>query len=53
MYINGEELPPTTWYPLYRYTKGAIYAPTAARIEGEPGPEPRRVCAEGGERRYR
>ncbi|CAK9782848.1 hypothetical protein CC85DRAFT_120653 [Cutaneotrichosporon oleaginosum] len=33
VYINGEELPPTTWYPLYRYTKGAIYAPTAARIE--------------------
>ncbi|BEI81932.1 hypothetical protein CcaverHIS002_0210920 [Cutaneotrichosporon cavernicola] len=33
VYINGEEFPPTTWYPLYRYTKGAIYAPTAARIE--------------------
>lgn len=34
VYINGEELPPVTWYPLFRYTKGAIYAPSEARLEG-------------------
>ncbi|EJT52107.1 hypothetical protein A1Q2_03301 [Trichosporon asahii var. asahii CBS 8904] len=36
VYINGEELPPTTWYPLYRYNKGAVYSPTEGKIEGEP-----------------
>jgi polyribonucleotide 5'-hydroxyl-kinase len=34
VYINSAELPPTTWYPLYRNLKSAIYAPTPARIEG-------------------
>jgi hypothetical protein len=32
VYINGEELPPTTWYPIYRYTKGAVYSPSEAKL---------------------
>lgn len=34
VYINGEELPPTTWYPIYRNTKSAVYSPSEARLEG-------------------
>ncbi|TXT15651.1 hypothetical protein VHUM_00154 [Vanrija humicola] len=33
VYINGEELPPTTWYPIYRNTKAAVYSPSEARLE--------------------
>ncbi|WRT68306.1 uncharacterized protein IL334_005282 [Kwoniella shivajii] len=33
VFINSEELPPATWYPIHRYTKGSLYAPTAARLE--------------------
>ncbi|WWD02415.1 hypothetical protein V865_000454 [Kwoniella europaea PYCC6329] len=33
VFINSEELPPATWYPIHRYTKGALYAPTQARVE--------------------
>lgn len=37
VYLNGEELPPTTWYPIHRYTKGAIYSPTEGKLERELG----------------
>lgn len=37
VYINGEELPPVTWYPLFKYLKGAIYSPGDARLEGWSG----------------
>ncbi|WWC63199.1 uncharacterized protein I303_105799 [Kwoniella dejecticola CBS 10117] len=33
VFINSEELPQASWYPIHRYTKGAIYAPTQARLE--------------------
>ncbi|WWC71655.1 uncharacterized protein I206_105613 [Kwoniella pini CBS 10737] len=33
VFINSEELPLATWYPIHRYTKGAIYSPTQARVE--------------------
>lgn len=36
VYINSEELPPVTWYPLLRHLKSALYAPTPAKIEGRP-----------------
>ena len=35
VYINSEELPPVTWYPLCRNLKAAIYAPTPAKLEGQ------------------
>ncbi|ODN92739.1 protein Clp1 [Cryptococcus wingfieldii CBS 7118] len=31
--INSEEINPTTWYPIHRYTKAAIYAPSPARLQ--------------------
>lgn len=34
VYINSEELPPVTWYPLHRYLKASIYSPTSAKLEG-------------------
>ncbi|OCF37831.1 mRNA cleavage and polyadenylation factor Clp1 [Kwoniella heveanensis BCC8398] len=33
VFINSEELPPASWYPIHRHTKGALYAPTPARVE--------------------
>lgn len=34
MYINSEELPTSTWYPLLRNLKSAVYAPSGAQLEG-------------------
>ncbi|EIW67326.1 hypothetical protein M231_02531 [Tremella mesenterica] len=31
--INAEELPPSTWYPIHKLTKSAIYAHEPAQIE--------------------
>ncbi|WWC90798.1 uncharacterized protein L201_005735 [Kwoniella dendrophila CBS 6074] len=33
VFLNSEELPPATWYPIHRYTKGALYAPCQSRVE--------------------
>ncbi|CAD6578790.1 MAG: Cleavage polyadenylation factor subunit clp1 [Tremellales sp. Tagirdzhanova-0007] len=38
VYINSQEIPPATWYPIHRNTKSAIYAPTPARVEVSPLP---------------
>ncbi|WWD18985.1 hypothetical protein CI109_103442 [Kwoniella shandongensis] len=36
VFINSCELPPATWYPLYRHLKSSLYAPKPARIEVAP-----------------
>ncbi|KAK8854866.1 hypothetical protein IAR55_003605 [Kwoniella newhampshirensis] len=36
VFINSCELPPTTWYPLYRHLKSSLYASKPARIEVSP-----------------
>ncbi|EAL20505.1 hypothetical protein CNBE4250 [Cryptococcus deneoformans B-3501A] len=33
VFINSQELTPSAWYPIYRHTKSALYAPTSARIQ--------------------
>ncbi|WVR07435.1 hypothetical protein IAU60_004476 [Kwoniella sp. DSM 27419] len=33
VYINSEELPPASWYPIHRHTKGALFSPSTARVE--------------------
>ncbi|KAK4688997.1 polyribonucleotide 5'-hydroxyl-kinase, partial [Tremellales sp. Uapishka_1] len=33
VYINSEELPPSTWYPLHRHLKGSLYFSTSSQIE--------------------
>ncbi|ORX38582.1 hypothetical protein BD324DRAFT_621467 [Kockovaella imperatae] len=38
VYINSEEIPPTTWYPLHRNLKASIYAaqPTKLQVSTPP-----------------
>jgi len=38
VYINSEEIPPETWYPLCRNLKSSIYSPSTAQLEGNPLP---------------
>ncbi|ORY35433.1 hypothetical protein BCR39DRAFT_509714 [Naematelia encephala] len=33
VFINSDELPPVTWYPLLRHLKSSIYAPSYAKLE--------------------
>ncbi|KAI9637324.1 Pre-mRNA cleavage complex II protein Clp1-domain-containing protein [Dioszegia hungarica] len=33
IYINSSEIPRSTWYPLHRYLKSALYGPSGGRLE--------------------
>lgn len=34
IYINYQEIPPNTWYPLYGDLRAAIWSPSPGQIEG-------------------
>jgi polyribonucleotide 5'-hydroxyl-kinase len=36
IYINYQEIPPNTWYPLYGDLRAAIWSPSPGQIEGRP-----------------
>ncbi|WVN90221.1 mRNA cleavage and polyadenylation factor Clp1 [Cryptococcus depauperatus CBS 7841] len=33
LFINSQEIPPSSWYPIHRLTKSSIYAPSPSRIQ--------------------
>ncbi|WVQ81929.1 hypothetical protein IAT38_004056 [Cryptococcus sp. DSM 104549] len=38
VFINSEELGLSTWYPIHRHTKAAIYSPSASRLQVASSP---------------